>query len=245
MLQKTTEYATDRHLKVNHKYGDKDYPYHLNMVYNVAEQFIYLVEEEQRENVYCGCWVHDIIEDARETYNDVLQSTNLTIAELAYALTNEKGKNRNERANDKYYKDMHDVPNAVFIKFCDRIANIVYSKTQGSKMFEVYKKENKNFIKKLYRPELVDMIEYIDKLFNTVITDTIFKEENEIDRIRFIKHQLEQYLVEFIIDIDSDNLKDKFLEYQIQKNKCNEELNEILKILTNKKDEKKNTKNSR
>lgn len=166
MLQKTINYATNKHLNVNHKYGDKEYAYHLNMVYQTAQQFIHLVDEEQRENVYCGCWVHDIIEDARETYNDVLQNTNKTIANLAYALTNEKGKNRSERANDKYYKEMHMVPNAVFIKFCDRIANITYSKKQGSKMFNKYQKENENFIKKLYRPELKEMISFIDNLLN-------------------------------------------------------------------------------
>ncbi len=164
MLLRTIEYATNRHIKVNHKYGKKDYSYHLNMVYSVAEEFIYLIDEQERENVYCGCWVHDIIEDARETYNDVLQNTNKTIAELAYALTNEKGKNRSERANDKYYKEMHDIPNAVFIKLCDRIANITHSKNQGSKMFDKYKKENENFIKQLYRPDLIDMINYIDEL---------------------------------------------------------------------------------
>ncbi|WP_291869377.1 phosphohydrolase [Maribacter sp.] len=164
MLQKTKEYATNRRVKVNHKYGKEDYSFHLSMVCDIVEQFIYLIDNEQRENVYCGCWVHDIIEDARETYNDVLQNTNETIADLAYALTNEKGKNRNERANDKYYKEMHNVPNAVFIKLCDRIANITHSKNQGSKMFDKYKVENENFIKKLYRPELIDIINHIDEL---------------------------------------------------------------------------------
>jgi (p)ppGpp synthase/HD superfamily hydrolase len=166
MLQKTIEYATNRHQKVNHKYGSKDYSFHLNMVYEVAEKFIYLVNEKEREHVLCGCWVHDIIEVARETYHDVLENTNETIAELAYALTNEKGKNRSERANDKYYREMHETPNAVFIKFCDRIANMTHSKEQHSNMFEKYKKENENFIKKLYQPELVDMIHHIEKLLN-------------------------------------------------------------------------------
>ena len=166
LVRRTIIYATETHLKVNHKYGDLDYTYHLDMVDKVAESFIHLVDEKERENVYCGCWVHDIIEDARETYNDVLNKTNETVANLAYALTNEKGKNRSERANDKYYKEMHEVPNAVFIKLCDRIANITHSKRTGSKMFEKYRAENENFIKKLYRPELEEMITYINHLLN-------------------------------------------------------------------------------
>lgn len=164
MLQKVKKYATGKHISANHNYGYKDYSYHLNMVCDVAEQFIHLVDEDQRENVYCGCWVHDIIKNTRETYNDVLRNTNKTIANLAYALTNEKGKTRSERASCKYYKEMDDVPNAVFIKMCDRIANIIHSKKEGSKMFDKYKKEHFDFILKTYRPELIEMINYMQEL---------------------------------------------------------------------------------
>ena len=164
MLSKTIDYAKNAHKKVNHKYDDEDYSFHLEMVQNASIMFIYLVDISEKENVYCGCWVHDIIEDARETYNDVKKNTNETIAELAFALTNEKGKVRSERANDKYYAEMHKVPNAVFIKFCDRIANVIYSKKYSPEMFKKYQKENENFIKKLYRPELEDMITYINEI---------------------------------------------------------------------------------
>lgn len=164
MLQKTIKYATNRHQIVNHKYGDADYTFHLNMVYEVAQKFGYLLPESERENVYCGCWVHDIIEDARETYNDVLKNTNKTVAELAYALTNEKGRTRAERANDNYYQGIRDTPNATFIKLCDRIANITHSKNQESEMLDKYRKENLEFVKKLYQPELQDMIDHIERL---------------------------------------------------------------------------------
>ena len=100
MLEKTTTYALTATQAVTLTYWDQGYDYHLQRVHEVADKFIYLVAEEERENVLCACWVHDIIEDARETYNDVKKNTNETVAELAFALTNEKGKNRNERAND-------------------------------------------------------------------------------------------------------------------------------------------------
>lgn len=166
MLQKTIKYATNRHQKVNHKYGDTDYTFHLNMVYEVAQKFGYLLPESERENVYCGCWVHDIIEDARETYNDVLKNTNKTVAELAYALTNEKGRSRAERANDAYYQGIRDTPNAAFIKLCDRIANITHSKNQESEMLDKFRKENAKFVEKLYKPELQDMIDHIESLLD-------------------------------------------------------------------------------
>jgi len=167
MLERTIEYATACHKNVNHTYGKRPYHFHLNMVYEVAQKFNYLVPKDALENVYCGCWVHDLIEDARETYNDVLKHTNRTVAELAYALTNEKGRTRADRANDTYYEGIQNTPHATFIKFCDRIANVTHAKEQNSKMLKMYRAENPYFIKKLYRPELEDMIAFLETLLET------------------------------------------------------------------------------
>jgi len=164
LLEKTINYSTEKHKSVNHQYNGRDYDYHLKMVYQKAIDFSYLLKEDDKLNVYCGCWVHDLIEDTRESYNDVLEQTNRTIAELSYALTNEKGKTRGQRGSDKYYEDMKCVPNAVFIKLCDRIANVSYSRLNGSKMLSIYKDENNNFVKKLYREELKDMFDYLKTL---------------------------------------------------------------------------------
>ena len=166
ILEKTKDYAIKKHKNVNQKYGSYDYDFHLNMVYETAQKFIHSIEVDERENVLAACWVHDIIEDARETYNDVKKETNETIAELAYALTNEKGRNRAERANDKYYKGIRATKNASFIKFCDRIANVTHSKNNGSRMFEQYKEENENFTSKIFVPGCEDISEYLKQLFN-------------------------------------------------------------------------------
>jgi hypothetical protein len=51
---------------------------------------------------------------------------------------------------------------------CDRIANVEYSKISGSRMFDVYKKENENFINKLGIKQYhmcYSMKEYLDKVF--------------------------------------------------------------------------------
>ncbi len=133
------------------------------MVSDIAQEFIYVLPKEAHNNVLCGCWVHDIIEDARETYNDVKKATNETIAELAYALTNEKGKSRQERANDKYYEGIRNTSYASFIKMCDRIANYRYAKQNDSRMITVYEKEHKQFISKIYKPEIDKLIEAIEK----------------------------------------------------------------------------------
>lgn len=172
--EKARDYAILCHNNTNHKY-DKVFAYsmHLQMVVDVAMKFIHLVPEEYRDAVIAGCWVHDVIEDCRETYNDVKKATNEQVAELAYALTNEKGKNRKERASDKYYEGIRNTPYAVFIKICDRAANYEYSKRTGSRMAEMYEKEMPEFItsligdatwKPLEHHPLKEMFDYLTEI---------------------------------------------------------------------------------
>jgi len=114
-------------------------------------------------------WGHDLIEDCRVSYNDVKSHLGQEAADIIYAVTNEKGKTRSERANDKYYEGIRNTPGAVFVKLCDRIANVQYSKMTKSRMFEMYKKENEHFIKSLGghpQHELHSMFDYLINLFN-------------------------------------------------------------------------------
>jgi (p)ppGpp synthase/HD superfamily hydrolase len=112
-------------------------------------------------------YFHDAIEDARMTYNDVRKLIGERAADAVYAVTNEKGKNRAERANDKYYQGIRETPLATFVKLCDRIANVKYGLMVGSHMAEMYGKENPDFVKKLgYNEEhpLAEMFEHLNSL---------------------------------------------------------------------------------
>lgn len=158
------EYAIRKHRFVNHFYDNHEYEYHLQIVVDVAEQFKHLIPENDYQTVVDACWCHDLIEDTRETYNDVLKATNKKVAEIVYALTNEKGKNRAERANDKYYRGIRETPLATFVKLCDRIANTKYSGEKGSSMIDAYRKENKKFVSQLYQSHYEEMFQEIEKL---------------------------------------------------------------------------------
>lgn len=167
IIEKSKQYACVSHANTNHYYDyDKPYSTHLEMVYNMAKHFISLVNDEDHNDVLAACWTHDIIEDARQTYNDVLENTNRTVAELTYALTNEKGRNRLSRANKEYYEGIRHFENASFIKLCDRIANVTYSKQSKSGMYLKYKKENDHFIASIDTYGLTIMVEYLDNIFN-------------------------------------------------------------------------------
>ena len=154
--------AHELHQSVNQIYGD-DLPYgfHLDMVVEGVICYGHLVCacEEDVVPLFFGAYYHDSIEDARQTYNDVLRTAKkwmteeqaLMAAEIVYALTNDKGRTRGERAGEKYYNGIRVTRYAPFVKLCDRLANVTYtcsidSGRKGSRMREVYKGEMGKFL---------------------------------------------------------------------------------------------------
>jgi (p)ppGpp synthase/HD superfamily hydrolase len=157
--------AHELHQSVNQIYGDKlPYGFHLDMVVEGIADFGYLVCacEDDILPLFFGGYYHDSIEDARVTYNDVMniarkwmtEDQALMATEIVYALTNDKGRTREERAGEKYYKGIRETPYAPFVKLCDRLANVTYtcsvdSGRKGNRMREVYKQEMSHFLPSL------------------------------------------------------------------------------------------------
>jgi (p)ppGpp synthase/HD superfamily hydrolase len=150
MDSKIIAFAIEAHAKVNQEYDGLPYTVHLCMVNSVAIRFLEAIPPHRRDDVVNAVWLHDTIEDCRLTYNDILKISNKEVADLVYAVTNEKGKNREERANAKYYKGIRETEFATFIKLCDRLANVIYSRQTNSRMFDVYKNENQEFLNHLF-----------------------------------------------------------------------------------------------
>ena len=153
--------AHELHQSVNQTYGDHlPYGYHLDMVVGGIRDFGHLVcaSEQDVLPLFFGGYYHDSIEDARLTYNDVkaiactmmTEEQALMATELVYALTNDKGRTRAERAGEKYYQGIRETPYAPFVKLCDRLANITYSCSgvdgNNRRMKEVYKDEMPHFL---------------------------------------------------------------------------------------------------
>ena len=154
--------AHELHQNVNQVYGD-DLPYgfHLDMVVEGVICYGHLVcmREEDVVPMFFGAYYHDSIEDARQSYNDVMRTAKkwmteeqaLMATEIVYALTNDKGRTRAERAGEKYYQGIRETPYAPFVKICDRLANVTYtcsidSGRSGNRMREVYKGEMGKFL---------------------------------------------------------------------------------------------------
>lgn len=143
-------YATERHAACNHRYDDKPYSFHLQMVAQEAEAFSQTYDADTRETIIAAAWCHDLIEDARETYNDVKKVVGEEVAEIVYALTNDKGRTRKERAGDRYYAGIRQTKHATLVKLCDRIANVRHSKQTGGRMLDIYQRELPSFRDRLY-----------------------------------------------------------------------------------------------
>lgn len=126
----------------NQKYNDElPYSFHLKMVVQIAERFKYLIPIEDQPDVIVGAAGHDLIEDARLTYNDIRFLFSKKIAEIIYDCTEEKGKNRKERHSNKFYDGLRENKLARYVKLCDNIANVGYSRLTGNPMFNKYQKE--------------------------------------------------------------------------------------------------------
>ena len=147
------------HRDVNQFYEFKPYAYHLNQVAACVTRYLssVLSDEEDILPVLFAAYFHDSIEDARLTYNDVRkiaseymeQEQAFLAAEIVYALTNEKGRNRKERANDKYYEGIRTTPYAPLVKACDRLANYSFAKEHSDHMATCYAKEMDEFLSKI------------------------------------------------------------------------------------------------
>ena len=153
------------HDSVNQLY-DKTHPYgfHLDMVADSVFKYGHLVCQSQADvlPLFFAAFYHDSIEDARLTYNDVTKAARLFMgdeqayiaAEIVYALTNDKGRTRAERAGDRYYQGIRETPYAPFLKLADRLANITYSCTHGNK--------SNNHMRQVYHDELPHFLEAIN-----------------------------------------------------------------------------------
>lgn len=151
IVLRAMRYGIKSHEETNHKYS-KTMPYavHLGLVFQFAVKYSYLLPKDKLKFILAACWVHDCIEDARQTYNDVKYACGVEVADLAFALTNFRGKVRDERACDEYYVGIRDTEFATFLKLCDRLANTYFSLLSKSTMRDTYRREQEHFTEMLY-----------------------------------------------------------------------------------------------
>lgn len=170
-LEQIRAAARRAHEAVNQHYDDTlPYSFHLDSVARLASACGSEVCAEPRDilPILFGAYFHDAIEDARLSYNDVRRQArllglsdkqSLDAAEIVFALTNDKGRTRAERAGEHYYQGIRQTPYAPMIKLADRTANLRYAAQHTNpanrRMAQIYKNEMPHFIASL-RPDSPD-----------------------------------------------------------------------------------------
>ena len=154
------------HASVNQHYGkDLPYSFHLRLAASYLTKYGHqeLTDASEFDTLYAAVYFHDSMEDARMTYNDVkaeFERLNkecgcdihvVDAAEMVYALTNDKGRTRAERAGEAYYAGIRETAHAPFLKMCDRLANMKFSTLfyPISQMVSVYEKELGHFLESI------------------------------------------------------------------------------------------------
>lgn len=181
MIKDYRQKALEIHAEVNHTYGGYPYILHLDATAAAGREFFNDLFEYHKsiseimstaehdllvgDSLWRSIYFHDAQEDCRLTHNDIKKLIGETAAEIVHAVTNHKGRTRAERANNQYYKEIRETTGASFVKMCDRIANVRFSKLTGSGMFEKYRQENPEFMRKVDAKRFPNMRKCLINLF--------------------------------------------------------------------------------
>lgn len=130
------------HAHRNQSYDIYPYMYHIKSVVAVAEHLGY------SENIIIACYLHDTLEDTTISYNDIKKAFGENIAEIVYCVSDGDGRTRKEKKQTSLQKILVN-PRAILVKLYDRIANVEHSKNYNQSKFDMYKKENENFVNKM------------------------------------------------------------------------------------------------
>lgn len=163
-------------IECNQKYdGNLPYSFHLNLVVKQVDKFKHIIKPNEYMLTIRGAWGHDLIEDARVTYNDIRNfqegdgykvNNSDELADIIYACTELRGKNRSERHGAEYIQGLKDCRLGLFVKLCDISANIGYGLLTNSGMYDKYKIEFPKLKEQLYTEEFKPIWDYIEKLLN-------------------------------------------------------------------------------
>ena len=144
---------------------DSVFPYHkhLDDVIDVIRRFGF------SGKYIVAAALHDIIEDTALSYNKVKKYFGLEVAEMVYCVTDELGRDREEKKIKTLPKTASN-PDAIIIKLADRIANIEH----GGKI-DMYAREYHQFKGALFLNTPKDglpMWDHLDKLLKKDLVGT-------------------------------------------------------------------------
>ena len=124
------------------KHMDDPYTKHLADVVRVLGEF------NIQGDLLIAAWLHDTLEDTETSMEDLRSKFGPKVAEVVFCVTDEPGKNRQERHTKTYPKIAKSLE-AITLKLADRIANVRNCWDSRDHRLFMYKKEHKGFRKAL------------------------------------------------------------------------------------------------
>lgn len=172
----TFDFASNLFKQRNLKYGNFEYSKHLIDVFNIGIRYIHLLSSPRAQvqlaanvqNAVLNALIcHDTLEDCGISYNDLKMQIGSFAADIVYDVTNELGKNREERSKKTYLKIKNNEL-AVFVKCCDRLANVRFAKTNPS--------PKENALSSMYKKYITEYQSFKNELFD----NPLLRNEDEI-----------------------------------------------------------------
>ncbi len=176
-LLQVRKYAETCYNNANSKYDGQSYMVHVDMVRNVIllHKQIFISTDDY-ENTIAAADCHDLIEDAKQTFNDIASNSNTEVANIVLAVSDTPAENRLMRHLLTMPRTVKD-HRALILKLADILANATYSFEHGSSMYNKYKSEyvyRRAIFKKalLWYPDKLNQSE-VNKLWDEL--DNIFQ----------------------------------------------------------------------
>ena len=118
------------------------YIYHVLSVRDLAKKLGY------DEIIVVASILHDVLEDSFLSYSVLKRHFGLEIAEICFALWDEKGRNRKEK-HEKTYPAIRESWKATVVKVLDRVVNKKTSEEFNPSKAKMYRKEHSFFVESL------------------------------------------------------------------------------------------------
>ena len=135
------EYAEKCHDDANCKYNGGSYMFHVDkVVYAVETYQDIFIYKSDKEITIAAAYGHDLVEDAKQTFNDMKTILGVEAAKVVLRVTDVPAENRLMKHLLTMGKTVEDY-RAIILKMCDIWANATYSKTSGGSMYSKYVEE--------------------------------------------------------------------------------------------------------
>lgn len=131
------------HAHGSQRYGTDPYSTHLEAVRTVLYDF------SLAGDLATAAWLHDTLEDTATTREEISALFGEDVAALVEAVTG-RGVNRRARIADAYAK-IEAMPEALYLKLADRIANVEASARRKPDLLAMYKREQEGFEAMIWR----------------------------------------------------------------------------------------------